>query len=95
MCDGITNPLQQNQYVKLGTHNFAIVKDYTYFGIILKNKKSLKTRDFKKNYEWNWAYYALLHPQNSQSVLIVKKIKNLQDIKKTSGNIQSRNLDNE
>jgi len=31
-------PYNKNEYVKLGTCNFAVVKDYTYHGTILTNK---------------------------------------------------------
>jgi hypothetical protein len=31
-------PYNENGYVKLGTYNFEIVKDYTYLGIFLTNK---------------------------------------------------------
>ena len=31
----------ENQYVKLGTHNFEIVKDCTYLGIILTKRKRI------------------------------------------------------
>jgi len=31
-------PYNENEYVKLGIHNFAIVKNYTYLGTILTNK---------------------------------------------------------
>jgi len=31
-------PYNENEYVKLGTYNFAIVKDYTYFHTVLTNK---------------------------------------------------------
>jgi ribosomal protein S2 len=44
-------PYKENLYVKLGTHNFETVKDYTYLGTILTNKKRIKTSELKKNYE--------------------------------------------
>jgi len=31
-------PYSENEYVKIGTYNFAIVKDYTYLDTILTNK---------------------------------------------------------
>jgi hypothetical protein len=31
-------PYIENKYVKLGTYNIEIVKDYTYLGTILTNK---------------------------------------------------------
>jgi hypothetical protein len=38
-------PYNENQYVKLGTHNFETVKDCTNLGTILTNEKIIKTRD--------------------------------------------------
>ena len=35
-------PYNGNEYVKLGTYNFEIVKDYTYLGTILTNKNELR-----------------------------------------------------
>jgi hypothetical protein len=31
-------PDNENEYVKIGTYNFAIMRDYTYFQTILTNK---------------------------------------------------------
>ena len=36
--------IQGNKYVKLGTYNFEIVKDYTYLGTILTNENELNQR---------------------------------------------------
>ena len=35
-------PYGENEYVKLGTYNFKIVKDHAYLGTILINKKELR-----------------------------------------------------
>ena len=34
----IVEPYNKNYYVKLGTYNFVIVKDYSYLCTVLKNK---------------------------------------------------------
>ena len=35
ICDNITKHIHENNYVKIGTHSFEAVKDYTYLGTIL------------------------------------------------------------
>jgi hypothetical protein len=35
-------PYNENEYIKLHTYNFEIVKDYAYFGTILTNKNELR-----------------------------------------------------
>ena len=44
-------PYNENEYVKLGTYNFEIVKDYTYFGSIITNKNESRPETEKKDYE--------------------------------------------
>jgi hypothetical protein len=34
-------PYNENEYLKLGTYNFEIVKDFTYLGTVLR----IKTKD--------------------------------------------------
>ena len=36
--ESIKKPYNENEYVKLGTYNFKIVKDHMYFGLFLKIK---------------------------------------------------------
>jgi hypothetical protein len=43
-------PYSGNEYVKLGTYNFEIMRDYTYLGTILTNKNELGPELKKKNY---------------------------------------------
>jgi hypothetical protein len=73
-------PYNKNYYVKLGTYNFEIVKDYTYLGTILTNKNQLRPEIEKIITNPNRGYYALLPLLKSRSVLGVEKIK----ISKTS-----------
>ena len=61
--------------MKLGTYNFEIVKDYTYFGTILMNKNELRSETEKRIMKANRKYYALLPLLQSQSVLREEKIK--------------------
>jgi hypothetical protein len=68
-------PYKENEYVKLGTYNFEIGKDYTYFGTILTNKNKFTPETEKRITNANRAYYALLPPLNSQSVIRVENIK--------------------
>jgi len=69
------NPYKENEYVKLGTHNFEIRKDYTYLGKILTNKNKFRPETEKRITNANRAYYALLPLLNSQSVIRVENIK--------------------
>jgi hypothetical protein len=62
-------PYSGNEYVKLGTYNFEIVKDYTHFGTILINKNELRPETEKRIMNANRKYYALLPLLKSQSVL--------------------------
>ena len=68
-------PYNENEYVKLGTYNFEIVKDNTHFGTILINKNELWPETEKRITYANRKYYALLPLLNSQSVLREEKIK--------------------
>ena len=43
-------PYSENKYVKLGTYNIEIVKDFTYLGTILTNKSELRP-EIEKKYE--------------------------------------------
>ena len=58
----------ENEYVKLGTYNFEVVKDYTYLGTIPTNKNELRPEIEKRIINANTAYYALLSLINSQSI---------------------------
>jgi hypothetical protein len=60
-------PYNENKYVKLGTYNFEIAKDYIYFGIILINKNELRPETEKMIMNENRKYSALLPPLTSQS----------------------------
>ena len=62
-------PYDEYEYVKLGTHIFAIVKDYTYHGTILTDKTELRLEIEKIIINVNRAYYTLLSLLKSQSVL--------------------------
>ena len=42
-------PYNGNEYVKLGTFNFEIVKGFTYLGTILTNKNELRPEIEKEN----------------------------------------------
>ena len=44
-------PYNENEYIKVGTYNFEIVKHYTYLGTILTNKNDLRPEIEKKNYK--------------------------------------------
>ena len=68
-------PYNENKYVKLGTYNFEIVKDYTCFGIILINKNELRPETEKRITNENRKYYALLPLLTSQTALREEKIK--------------------
>ena len=64
-------PYNENGYVKLGTYNFEIVKDYTYLGTVLTNKNGLKTgieKELRMPVEHTYSYYALLPLLKNQSV---------------------------
>jgi len=50
----------ENEYVKLSTCTFEIVKDYTYLGTILTNENELKPENEKRITNANRAYCALL-----------------------------------
>ena len=65
----------ENEYVKLSTYNFEIVKDFTYLGTILTNKNELWPKTEKIITNANRAYYALLPLVKSQLVLGAEKIK--------------------
>jgi len=52
-------PYNENEYVKLGTYNFAIVKDYTYFHTVLTNKNELRPEIEKRITNALRAYYTL------------------------------------
>jgi hypothetical protein len=41
----------ENEYVKVGTYNFEIVKYYTYLFTVLTNKNELRPELEKKNYK--------------------------------------------
>jgi len=41
-------PYKENEYVKLGTYNFEIGKDYTYLATILTNKNKFRPETEKK-----------------------------------------------
>jgi len=45
------NPYNENEYIKLGTYNFEIVKDHTYLDKILTNKHELGPGIENKDYE--------------------------------------------
>jgi hypothetical protein len=68
------NPYNASEYVKLGTYNFEIVKDYTYIGTLLTNKIELRPEVEKRITNANKAYYALLPLVKSQSILRAEKI---------------------
>ena len=65
------NPYNTSEYVKLGTYNFEIVKDYTYLGTLLTNENELRPEVEK---EANRSYYALLPLVKGQSLLRAEKI---------------------
>jgi hypothetical protein len=44
-------PYNENEYVKIGTYNFKIVKYYTFFFSVLTNKNELRPELEKKNYK--------------------------------------------
>ena len=73
-------PQHKNEYVKLGTYNFGIVKDYTYLGTIITNKNELRPEIEKRITRTKRAYYTLLRllkePISTQSKKNLKK-KNL------------------
>jgi hypothetical protein len=52
------NPYNTNEYVKLATYNFEIVKDYTYLGTLLTNNNELRPEVEKGITNANRAYYA-------------------------------------
>jgi len=66
-------PYTKNEFVKLGTYHFEIVKDYTYLGKILK-KNELWPDIEKIITNANRAYYALLALLKGQSVLSAEKM---------------------
>jgi len=68
-------PYNKYVYIKLGTYNFEIVKDYTYLGTIQTNKNELRPEIERRITNPNRAYYALLHLLKSQSVFGAGKIK--------------------
>jgi hypothetical protein len=45
------NPYNENEYIKLGTFKFEIVKDYTYLDKILTNKNELRPEIKNEDYE--------------------------------------------
>jgi hypothetical protein len=53
-------PHNKNEYVKIGTYNFAIVRDYTHFQTILTNKNELIPETEKRITNAFGAYYTLL-----------------------------------
>jgi len=58
-----------NGYVKFGTYNVEIVKEYTYLGTILTNKNELRPEIEKElRTPKEHIYYALLPLRKSQSV---------------------------
>jgi len=64
-------PYNENGYVKLGTYNFEIVKDYTYLGTVLKNKNELRPeteKELRMPIEHTYSYYALLPLLKNHSV---------------------------
>jgi hypothetical protein len=64
-------PYNENGYVKPGTYNFEIVKDYTYLGTILTNKNELRpetAKELRIPIERTYSYYALLPLIKNQSV---------------------------
>ena len=63
------NSHDENEYVKLGTCNFATVKDYTYHGAILTDENELRPETENIIISINRAYYTLLPVLKSQSVL--------------------------
>jgi len=63
------NPYNTSEYVKLGTYNFEIVKDYTYLGTLLTNKNELRPEVERRITNANKVYYALLPLVKSQSIL--------------------------
>ena len=67
-------PYKDNEYVKLSTYNFEKGKDYTYLGTILTNKNKFSPETEKRITNANRAYYALLPPLNSQSIIRVENI---------------------
>lgn len=68
-------PYDENEYVKLFTYNFKIVKDHAYLGTIVASKKELRWEVEKRIRNANRAYYAFLPALKSQSVLWSEKIK--------------------
>ena len=44
-------PYNENEYIKLGTYNFEIVKDNTYVGTNVTNEDELRLKTEKNNYE--------------------------------------------
>jgi hypothetical protein len=64
-------PYNENAYVKLGTYNFEIVKDYTYLGRVLTYKNELRpetAKELRMPIEHTYSYYALLPLIKNQSV---------------------------
>jgi hypothetical protein len=53
-------PYNETECVRIGTYNFAIVKDYTYFHTILTNKNELIPEIEKRIANAFKAYYTLL-----------------------------------
>jgi hypothetical protein len=68
------NPYNIREYVKLGTYNFEIVKDYTYLDTLQTNKNLLRPDVEKGIMNANRAYYAILPLVKSQSILRAEKI---------------------
>jgi hypothetical protein len=72
-------PYKENEYVKLGTYNFEIVKDYAYLGTFPTNTSELRPEIKKKITYSNGAYYRLFpllkntHPPQKKN----RKNKNL------------------
>jgi hypothetical protein len=50
----LRKPYNENEYVKLGTYNFEIVKGNTYLGTNLTNENKLRPEIEKNNYECKW-----------------------------------------
>jgi hypothetical protein len=49
------NRYNENEYIKLGTYNFEIVKDYTNLDKILTNKNELRPEIENKYYECKYS----------------------------------------
>jgi hypothetical protein len=65
-------PCNENGYVKLGTHNFEIVKDYTYLGTILANKNEFRPEIEKRIANANRAYILCTSTSTKEPICIFR-----------------------